>query len=126
VFLRRDTLGISAVIMHSTFSALTSPHHTNRNALKKKYSEVTIEKSYKEQNSLSLFFLSLFHCKQGNKLTCYVKTNCYHFVKIDNNNNESDIIVKTSQLGNGGESGRSLFKFSAQNDLPNNILEVLY
>jgi hypothetical protein len=41
------TLRTSVAITYSTFSALTSPHHTNRKVLKKKYSEVTIEKCYK-------------------------------------------------------------------------------
>jgi hypothetical protein len=36
------------------------------------------------------------HLKKADKLVCYVKTKCFHFVKIDNNNNKSDINVETS------------------------------
>jgi hypothetical protein len=34
-------------VLYSTVSALTKHHHTNRKVLKKKYSDVTIEKYYK-------------------------------------------------------------------------------
>jgi hypothetical protein len=34
-------------ILCSTFSMLTSPHHTKRNALKKEYLDVMIKKGYK-------------------------------------------------------------------------------
>jgi hypothetical protein len=49
-----------------------------------KYSEVATEKYYREQNLLPVYF---FHCKQGNQSICYAKTNCFHFVKIDNQKN---------------------------------------
>jgi hypothetical protein len=37
-------------------------------------------------------------CKEGNDMACYVKTNCFHFVKIDYNDNKSEIDVKSSTL----------------------------
>jgi hypothetical protein len=55
-----------------------SPPHKQK-IIKKKYSEVTIEKCYKGHNLLPSFF----HCKQGNQLTCNVKTKCFQFVKIE-------------------------------------------
>jgi hypothetical protein len=39
-------------------------------------------------------------------MTCYVKTNYFHFVKIDNYNNKSNINVNM-ELGNGGESEKN-------------------
>jgi hypothetical protein len=49
------------------------------------------------------------HFKEENQLMCYNKTNCFHFVKIDNHliKSDSDISVKTSSLGNGGESEKN-------------------
>jgi hypothetical protein len=41
-------------------------------------------------------FTSFFYCKRWNHLTRHVKTNCFHFVKIDNHNNRSYINVKSS------------------------------
>jgi hypothetical protein len=48
------TLQTSVAIMYITFSALASPHPTNRKVLNNKYSEVTTEKCYKGQSLLSL------------------------------------------------------------------------
>jgi hypothetical protein len=73
---------------------------------KKKRSEVKIEKCYKVQN-----LLSFFHCKEGNKLACYVKTNCFHFAEMYNHNNKSNMDVKTSSLGNGSEYEKGSFIF---------------
>lgn len=52
-----------------------------------------------------------------------VKTNCFNFIKIENHNNERDVEVKTSQLGNGGKSLKTLFTFSDQNNIHNSILK---
>jgi hypothetical protein len=49
-----------------------------------KYSEMTIEKYYKEQNMLSFFFIA-------NKEISYVKTNFYHFVKIISHSKKSNL-----------------------------------
>jgi hypothetical protein len=65
------------------------PHKQKSSLIKIKYSKLTIEKSYEGQ-----YLLSFFHCKQVNQLTCCVKTNCFHFVKIDNRNNKSDVNIK--------------------------------
>jgi hypothetical protein len=42
---------------------------------------------------------------------------------MDNHNNKSDTTVKTSELGNGGESVQTLFIFYASIDLSNNLLQ---
>lgn len=76
----------------------TSHHHTNREVLKNNYSAVTTENCYKGQNPLSFLIY-----KKGYKLTCYIKTHCFHFVKISSHNNKSDIRAKTSQLRKGGD-----------------------
>jgi hypothetical protein len=44
------TLGTSVAIMYSTFSALTSSHHTKKKVFKKQ--QVTTEERYKEHNFL--------------------------------------------------------------------------
>jgi hypothetical protein len=69
------------------------------------------------------FMLACFLSLQiRNQLTCHVKTNCFHFVEIDNRNNKSDIKVGTSYLGNGGESEKKK-TFSAPIDFPNNLFK---
>jgi hypothetical protein len=52
-------------------------------------------------------------------MTCYAKTNSFHFVKIDNHNIKSDVSEKLL-LENGGESDK---KKSGPNDLPNNLFK---
>jgi len=89
----------------------TSAHHAIRKVLQKKHSGVTIKNAMKGR----IYFL---RCRQGRELTFYVKIGRFLFAKIDSHNNESDTNVKTSQLGNGGESVRTLFTFSVPNDLP--------
>jgi hypothetical protein len=70
------------VIMYSIFSLLTSPHHMNRSTKKR-----VLWNDYCKMLQRTEF--DLFHCKQRNYLTVYVKTNCFHFVKFDNHNNKS-------------------------------------
>lgn len=64
------------------------------------------------------FFLSL---QIKNTIDTLCKKECFHFFKIDNHNNKSSANVKRSQLSIDGESTKTLFTFSAQNYVPNNI-----
>jgi hypothetical protein len=69
-------------------------------------------------------FLPFFHSLQTrNQLTHYVKTSCFHFVKINNHNNKDDINLKTLQVRNSGKYEKNLLIFSASNSLPNNHLK---
>jgi hypothetical protein len=81
-------------VMYSTFSALTSSHLMDRKLLKKN----TLKWRLKDATKGRMCFLSFFHCKQGIQLTYYVKTNCFQFVKIENDNNKSDINVNCCNL----------------------------
>jgi hypothetical protein len=67
VFRRREDTSNTCCdyVLHSTFSALTCLHHTNRKVLKKKCYEVTIKKCYKGQNLLS-FFIPFIENKEIN------------------------------------------------------------
>jgi hypothetical protein len=63
-------------------TGLTIPQHMIKEVLKKKYSEV----KFKDATKGRICFLPFFNCKQGNQSVCYVKTNWFNFVKLDNHN----------------------------------------
>jgi hypothetical protein len=52
----------------------------------------------------------------------YCVKNCSYFLKINNDNIESDTKIKTWQLGTGGESVKHLFTFGTPNYRPDNLL----
>jgi hypothetical protein len=104
-------------LMWCTFSA----HHMIRMYLKWGTLKWWIKNATRER----IFFPSFFNSKQGDQLTCYVKKNCFYFVKTGNHNNTMRHQHRHSVIPNNGIPERNLLTFSALTDLPNSLLEDL-
>jgi hypothetical protein len=66
------------------------------------------------------FFLSL---QTENKLTCHVKTNCFHFVKIDIAQMKATSAYKRRNSETVATPKKTLFTHSTPDDLPNKLTE---